>query len=82
MQTHLTVKQAAKLGVSESLIRSWIADGLLPHYRVGAKGRRGRILIDPADLTELLASFRVAGARPAKPAPVKPVRLKHLRPPS
>lgn len=78
----LSPKQAAAVaGVSESLIRAWIANGTLPHYRLGARGR-GKILIEPADLATVIAGFRVAGRQPANPAPVKPVRLKHLRQPS
>lgn len=38
----LTVKQAAvRLGISESLVYEWCAEGVLPHYRFGRKGRRG-----------------------------------------
>ena len=37
----LTVKQAAKrAGISESLVYEWCAEGVLPHYRFGRKGRR------------------------------------------
>ena len=59
---------AARACVSEDLVRAWVRDGLLPHLRVGAKGRRGKILIDPLDLDALLASFKV-GARPVPAAP-------------
>jgi excisionase family DNA binding protein len=58
-QTRLTPRQAAKLaGVSGSLIYRWCAEGRLAHYRVGTSGRRGRILIDPADLDRLMRECR------------------------
>lgn len=65
----LTVKDAARrAGVSPALVRTWVRDRALPHLRVGAKGRRGKILIDPPDLDALLASFKV-GAKAALPPP-------------
>lgn len=68
----LTIKDAARRAcVSPALVRTWVRDGLLPHLRVGAKGRRGKILIEPPDLDDLLASFKV-GAGPAPPAPPTP----------
>lgn len=50
------------------MVRAWVRDRQLPHLRVVAKGRRGKILIDPADLETLLASFNV-GTKAAPPAP-------------
>ncbi|MDB5306070.1 MAG: hypothetical protein JWO38_272 [Gemmataceae bacterium] len=50
----LTVKAAAaRVGVSEGLIRKKIADGVIPHFRLGPKGKRGKIVIAPADLDGL-----------------------------
>lgn len=75
----LTVPQAAKLaGVCQSTLRSWVQDGLLPHYRVGRKGRRGSIRIAEEDLNALLATFKV-GAVPPPPALPKQSSFKHLR---
>jgi excisionase family DNA binding protein len=38
----LTVKQVAeRLRISASLVYSWCEDHLLPHYRMGGKGKRG-----------------------------------------
>jgi excisionase family DNA binding protein len=55
----LSVRQAARAaGVSESLIYAWCAERRLAHYRVGAAGRRGRILIDPADLDAVMRTCR------------------------
>ena len=43
----LTVKQVAeRLRISASLVYSWCEDHLLPHYRMGGKGKRGKILIE------------------------------------
>lgn len=58
-EDRLTPKQAAKrAGVSQSMIYTWCAEGRLAHYRLGAEGRRGRILIDPADLEKLMQECR------------------------
>ena len=80
----MTVAEAAKHArVCESIIRQWVSSGLLPHYRLGAKGRRGKIMIEVDDLVETLASFKVTGPA-SKPAPkTKPkVTLRHLRLPA
>ena len=56
----LTVKQvAARLRVSDSLVYSWCEDHVLPHYRMGGKGKRGKILIDEAELDVFLQSRKV-----------------------
>jgi hypothetical protein len=81
-----TVKQlAAEAGVSVGLIYSWCQRGELAHVRLGAAGRRGKILIAEADWAAFLAARRVEGtvlradyaARPAH-------RFTHvrLRPPA
>ncbi len=90
MTTLLSVKEAAaRARVSEATVRGWVRDRLLAHFRLGAKGRRGKVVIASEDLDGLLASFRVVAAplqnEPAnKPVP-KPVpatrkqALRHLR---
>ncbi len=46
----ITAKQAAiRAGVSLSLIYLWCDQRLLPHFRVGSKGKRGRILIEDSE---------------------------------
>ncbi len=56
----LTPKEAAdRIGVSSSLVYQWCDERRLPHYRMGGKGRRGKILIAPKDLDAFLASCRV-----------------------
>jgi len=77
----LTIKEVAeKSGVSETLVRGWIADGSLPHYRLGSKGRRGTIRIDEIDLEKFLEACRQGERRDAVPPPrPQPVTLKHLR---
>jgi len=55
----LTVKQAAaRANVSPSLVYQWCQEQRLAHYRFGTEGKRGRILIDPADLDKLIAECR------------------------
>ncbi len=72
----LTPKQvAARVGVSDSLVYEWCAHGLLPHYRMGRKGKRGKVLIEEADLSVFLASCRQE-ATPEAP-PLKHIRLSH-----
>ena len=69
----MTPKQVAeRVGVSDSLVYEWCSQGLLPHYRVGRKGRRGKLLIDEKDLEAFLAGCRQE-ARPQVPP------LKHIR---
>jgi excisionase family DNA binding protein len=56
----LTVKQvAARLRISASLVYSWCEDHMLPHYRMGGKGKRGKILIEEAVLDAFLQSRKV-----------------------
>jgi excisionase family DNA binding protein len=58
----LTVKQVAeRLRVSASLVYSWCEDHLLPHYRMGGKGKRGKILIEEAALDAFLQNCKVEG---------------------
>lgn len=65
----LTVREAAaRAGVSEALVRDWVAGGQLAHYRLGRRPGHGKILIEPADLERFLASRRVE-ARETGPAP-------------
>ncbi len=75
----LTVKQAAERAcVSEGLIRGWVAAGQLPHFRLGAKGKRGKIIIDETDLDGVLASFKVGRKEPEpKLAPAAPRSAFH-----
>ena len=82
MNTRITVREAARrAGVCPALVDHWCAEHLLPHYRIGGKGRRGKIVIDETDLEAFLQRFRVeaqtheepkSAPRPRTPA------LKHL----
>ncbi len=77
-----SVKTAAeRMGVCESIVYGLVASGAIPHYRIGAPGRRGAIRIAEADLESYLASQkRDKGQEANPPAPRKPrVTLKHLR---
>jgi excisionase family DNA binding protein len=72
----MTVRQVAdKIGVSDSLVYEWCSAGLLTHYRFGSKGRRGKIMIDEAELDAFLSSCRQE-ARPEVP-PLKHIKLNH-----
>ena len=86
----LSVRQVTeRAGVSLNLVYGWVRDRRLPHYRVGTTGKRGRILIDEADLDAFLESLKV-GSAPQRPTgsgavratasrPVPTVVLKHVR---
>jgi len=52
-------ESAVHAKVSEALIRQWVKEGTLPHFRLGAKGKRGKIAIAVEDLDGVLASFKV-----------------------
>ena len=62
METHLlTVQQAAaRACVSDSLVYEWCKKKLLPHFRFGAKGKGSKIMIDPDEFDNFLASCRIA----------------------
>ena len=59
----LSVFEAAqRASVSPSLVYKWTTvERRLPHIRAGSRGRRGKILIEEADLTAFIASLRVEG---------------------
>jgi excisionase family DNA binding protein len=78
---HLSVAEAAaRAGVSKGLVYGWIESGMLSCYRLGAKGRRGKILIAIADLDAFLAQCRVEAAKPKPPPCPKPRQVfKHVR---
>ena len=72
----LTPKQAAeRLGVSDSLVYEWCAQGLLKHYRFGGKGRRGCIRIEEAELEDFLARSRQEAPPQAEFPPLKHIRI-------
>lgn len=77
----LSVKQAAAyVCVCETVVRGWLQDGL-PHFRLGATGRRGHIRIVRDDLDAWLANFKVTTRQPEPAqAPALPRSVfKHLR---
>jgi len=70
----LTVKAAAdRLGVSIGLIYQLCRSRQLKHYRIGL-GRRGKILIDEADLQEFVEIHAVGVGES-----ITPMALKHIR---
>lgn len=71
----LTVKQVSeRLHVSSSLVYSWCESHMLPHYRMGGKGKRGKILIEEAILDAFMQSRKVEG----KPVDASSLDLKHI----
>jgi excisionase family DNA binding protein len=69
----LTPRQAAaKLGISVSLVYSWVESKLLSHYRAGVKGRGGKILIAEGDLLAFWESLKVEAAPQGRKAPPPP----------
>ena len=77
----LTVQQCAQRAcVCESLVRAWLRQGLLPHYRMSAAGGKGgKILVQECDLDGLLASFKVGAPPPPLPKPPPQPPLKHIK---
>ena len=81
----MTVRQAAeRIGVSISLIYLWVESKALPHYRAGARGKRGKIVIAEADLLAFWESLKVAAvlvetrAAPPVKCATKMMKLKHI----
>jgi excisionase family DNA binding protein len=56
----LTINQAAdRTGLSTSLLYQLCAERRLPHFRLGREGKRGKILIEEADLEAFMATCKV-----------------------
>jgi len=54
------VKAAAEqLEISSSLAYRLVEEGRLPHRRIGQRGKRGKILIDEADLKKFIKSRQI-----------------------
>jgi excisionase family DNA binding protein len=71
----LTPAEAAeRVGVSLSLIYQLCTEKRLPHYRIGGDGRRGKLLIDEADLAAFLAACRVDADGLDESEPLKHIR--------
>ncbi len=75
----LTVKQIAeRAGVGVNLVYAWCADGELRHFRLGATGRRGKILVAEDDWVAFLEARRVGTSLAPEPSPPslsEPTRL-------
>ena len=55
----LSVKAASvKAGVCASIVYGWVEKKLLPHFRLGADGKRGKIAIAEEDLDAFLQCIR------------------------
>ena len=71
----LTPAQAAeRVGISVSLIYQLCAERRLPHFRIGGDGRRGKLLIDEADLETFLSACRVDADGLDESEPLKHIR--------
>ena len=58
----LEVREAAAVARSSAnLVYQWCQEKRLPHYRLGGRGRRGKILIREGDLLAFLESLKVTG---------------------
>ena len=56
----LSPKQVSKLyPLSVSLIYQLIEERRLPHYRLGGKGHRGKLLLSPRDIERFIENQRV-----------------------
>ena len=65
-----------------SIVYDWVARKLLPHFRLGKGGKRGKIAIAEEDLDAFLKSQKVAGPEHFKAAPAPkppPLKLRHLQ---
>ncbi len=81
-----TVNEAAKrAGVCAAVVRGWCSARLLPHFRLGMPGHRGKVLIEESDLDAFLESCRIgpkAASVPPPPRKKRTVTLRNLRLPS
>jgi hypothetical protein len=72
-----TVKQLAEIhGLSRAIIYVWVEERRFPVLRVGAKGRRGRILIEDEDFMLFLLSQRVEAGPVQVSGPLIHIRAK------
>jgi hypothetical protein len=71
-----SVKQLADLhGISKAMIYVWVEERRFPVYRIGAQGRRGRILIDDETFSAFLTTQRIEAGPVQSTGP-----LSHIRP--
>ena len=79
----LNVPEAAeRANVSESLIRRWTTlEKRLPHFRLGGRGKRGKLVIDSSDLDSFLDTLKVTGGERiiASPPPTLTPTFRHVR---
>jgi hypothetical protein len=77
----LTVNEAAeRASVCPTIVYGWVSARLLPYYRIGSKGARGKIFIEEPDLAAYLESCRVEAVLPSPRKMAKPAKplLRHL----
>lgn len=72
----LTIRQVAKrCNVSESLVYAWTQSGILPSYRFGREGKRGRVMVDENELEGFIAGMK-APARAEEAPALRHVNMK------
>lgn len=76
----LNVSEAAeRANVSESLIRRWTTgEKRLAHFRLGGRGKRGKLIIDSRDLDIFLETLKVM-ADSWRPVHVKNLKILTLK---
>jgi excisionase family DNA binding protein len=75
----LTVSEVAeRVGVSETLVRSWVTTGEIAHHRLGRR-KRGAIRIGEADLEAFVRRRRHGEREETRPAPLVTVKPRHLK---
>jgi excisionase family DNA binding protein len=71
----ITIRKAAeRAGVSVALVYAWCEERRLSHFRLGAKGKRGKILIEEADLDAFLRECRVEAGEAGAEGPLRHIR--------
>lgn len=71
----LKVQQVAeRLGVSVSLVYQLCADGVMTHFRMGGKGKRGRVMVEESDLQLFMEACRREAT-----ASMPSLTLKHIK---
>ena len=76
---HSVSATAKRLGVSPSLVYQWCHERRLPHVRFGKGSRRGKIMIDEADMHAFVVAAKVEAGEGSGPndAPT----LRHITQP-
>ncbi len=55
------IEAAKRLEISKSLLYELIAEGRIPHRRIGRRGKRGKIIVTEDDLQAFLETVKSEG---------------------